>query len=101
MKNIFLQLLFWFGLFFILMGVGEVIKAEDNITDPHPNIVLKNWTTQLLYDTTNACYQGTIRWIVLSIPSLIGKPPTWQSLRVVPVRPAGTGGLCQRHAPGR
>ena len=32
MKNIFLQLVFWFGLFFMLVGVGEVIKAEDNKT---------------------------------------------------------------------
>ena len=58
MKNIFLQLVFWFGLFFILIGVGEVIKAEDNKT--RKKVVLKEWTTQLLYDTTNACYQGTI-----------------------------------------
>ena len=55
MKNIFLQLVFWFGLFFIMIGVGEVIKAEDNKTKDV-------WTTQLLYDTTNACYQGTVRW---------------------------------------
>ena len=28
------------------------------------------WPSQLLYDTINACYQGTIRWVVLSNPSL-------------------------------
>ena len=28
------------------------------------------WSSQLLYDTINACYQGTIRWVVLSNPSL-------------------------------
>ena len=48
------------------------LRAEDNQTK---KIVLKEWTTQLLYDTTNACYQGTIRWIVLSNPSLIGQVP--------------------------
>ena len=58
-----------FGLmFFFVKGV----RAEDNETK---KIVLKEWTTQLLYDTTNACYQGTIRWIVLSNPSLIGQVP--------------------------
>jgi hypothetical protein len=76
MKNIFLQLLFWFGLFFILMGVGEVIKAEDNKT-----VILREWTTQIIYDTTNACYEGTIKWIVLSNPSLIGQMPNYQSQR--------------------
>ena len=79
MKNIFLQLVFWFGLFFILIGVGEVIKAEDNKT--RKKVVLKEWTTQLLYDTTNACYQGTIRWIMITNPALIGQSPGWQSQR--------------------
>ena len=73
MKNIFLQLVFWFGLFFIMIGVGEVIKAEDNKT--RKKIILKEWTTQLLYDTTNACYQGTMKWIVITNPKLIGVQP--------------------------
>ena len=58
-----------FGLmFFFVKGV----RAEDNETK---RVVLKEWTTQLLYDTTNACYQGTVRWIVLTNPSLIGQNP--------------------------
>ena len=81
MKNIFLQLLFWFGLFFILVSVGNVLKAEDTFKDPNPNIVLTEWTTQLIYDTTNACYQGTVKWIMLSHPSLYGIPPGLESAR--------------------
>jgi len=68
MKNIFLQLVFWFGLFFMIVGVGEVLKAEDNKTKDE-------WSTQLLYDTVNACYQGTVRWIMMANPSLIGQAP--------------------------
>ena len=62
-------------LFLIIMLVGgiSVLRAEDNKTK---EIVLKEWTTQLLYDTTNACYQGTVRWIVLTNPSFIGQNPT-------------------------
>ena len=60
--------LMYFLLFFFVKGV----RAEDNETK---KIVLKEWTTQLLYDTTNACYQGTVRWIVLTNPSLIGQNP--------------------------
>ncbi len=56
----------------IIAAFSGVVKAEDNETK---KIVLKEWTTQLLYDTTNACYQGTIRWIVISNPSLIGQVP--------------------------
>ena len=63
----------------ILLVVGiSAARAEDNETK---KVVLKEWTTQLLYDTTNACYEGTIRWILLSHPSLRGQPPNWRSQR--------------------
>jgi len=84
MKNIFIQLVFWFGLFFMLVGVGEVIKAEDNktINDPprtpggFPKILDDDrWASQILYDTIGACYQGTIKWIILTNPSLLGQYP--------------------------
>jgi len=63
----------------ILLVVGiSAARAEDNETK---KIVLKEWTTQLLYDTTNACYEGTIRWVLLTHPSLLGQPPNWRSQR--------------------
>ena len=67
-----------FLLVILLVGVFTV-RAEDNTT--RKKVILKEWTTQLLYDTTNACYQGTIRWIVLTNPNLIGQTPGWQSQR--------------------
>jgi len=39
------------------------------------------WTTQLLFDTVQACYQGTVRWIVLSNPTLLGQIPTLAAQR--------------------
>ena len=42
-----------------------------------PGILEKEkWSTQLLYDTTNACFQGTLKWIVITHPGLIGQAPT-------------------------
>ena len=82
MKNIFLQLVFWFGLFFMLVGVGEVIKAEDNKTIEFddrgwPKILDDDeWRSQLIFDTVQACYQGTIRWVLLSNPSLLNQIPS-------------------------
>ena len=67
-----------FLLVILLVGVFTV-RAEDNTT--RKKVILKEWTVQLLYDTTNACYQGTIRWIVLTNPNLIGQTPGWQSQR--------------------
>ena len=90
MKNISLQLVFWFGLFFMLVGVGEVIKAEDNKTINSPPrtpggfpMILDNdkWSSQILYDTIGACFQGTIKWVVLSNPNLIGQIPSPRAQR--------------------
>jgi len=70
---------FIIGLIFGLMVFFvKGVRAEDNETK---KVVLKEWTTQLLYDTTNACYEGTIRWVLLTHPSLLGQPPNWRSQR--------------------
>ena len=62
----------------VLMFISTSVEGVDNETK---KIVLKEWTTQLLYDTTNACYEGTIRWVLLTHPSLLGQPPNWKSQR--------------------
>ena len=68
-----------FLLILILTGLFAV-RAEDNKT--RKKVILKEWTTQLLYDTTNACYQGTIKWIFLSNPDLRNAPaPGWRAQR--------------------
>ena len=73
---IFLLILIVAGLF--------AVRAEDNktIVDPtrtsggFPKILDKDkWSSQLVYDTIGACYQGTIRWILLTNPSLMGQAP--------------------------
>ena len=63
---------------FLIVFFVKGLRAEDNETK---KVVLKEWTTQLLYDTTNACYEGTIRWVLLTHPSLLGQPPNWRSQR--------------------
>ena len=62
-------------------------RAEDNktieFTDKGwPKILDDNkWTTQLIFDTVQACYQGTIRWVVLSHPTLLNQIPTLAAQR--------------------
>jgi len=62
-------------------------KAEDNktieFTDKGwPKILDDNkWTSQLIFDTVQACYQGTIRWVVLSHPTLLNQIPTLAAQR--------------------
>ena len=64
----FIKIAFLILFFFGAMVMVSQVRGEDNETG-------KEWTTQVLYDTTNACYAGTLRWIIMANPSLIGQPP--------------------------
>jgi hypothetical protein len=73
----------------LIFGVFDA-KAQDNktIEDPprtsggFPKILDEGkWSSQLVYDTIGACYSGTIRWIIMSNPSLAGKPPNFMAQR--------------------
>ena len=73
----------WFAIVLCAIGLMMFLStsakgAEDNKTK---EVVSKEWTTQMLYDTTNVCYQGTVRWIVISNPTLIGQTPNFRSRR--------------------
>ena len=77
-------------IFLILFFLGAMVlisqpRGEDNKTiDEPPRTpggfpkILDNdvWPTQILQDTVGACYQGTVRWVVLTNPSLIGQIPS-------------------------
>jgi len=73
-------------LFLLIMIVAGmfVVKGEDNKTTDEPVFTERGfpkildddkWVSQLVYDTIGACYQGTIRWVILSNPSLLGQLP--------------------------
>ena len=70
----------------ILLVVGIVaVKGEDNKTTDEPVFTERGfpkildddkWVSQLVYDTIGACYQGTIRWVLLSNPALLNQLPS-------------------------
>ena len=70
------QILFWSVIIFVGITLAWTLRLEAKVRKP-----LTEWTTQLVYDTTNACYQGTIRWIVMINPSLAGEPPNLSAQR--------------------
>ena len=67
-------------------GADELNKARNQLkTGEEPQFTERGfpkildddtWTSQLIYDTIGACYQGTIRWVVLSNPSILGQIPS-------------------------
>ena len=69
----------------LMVGFSGLLRAEDNKTIDEPPrtpggypLILDDdtWPTQIIYDTIGACYQGTIKWILISNPPLIGQMPT-------------------------
>ena len=78
------KLVFMMLFFFGMMVMISQVRAEDNKTSDEPARTSggfpkilddDNWSSQVLYDTINACYQGTIRWVIMTNPSLIGQTP--------------------------
>ncbi len=80
----FVAIIFLMLFFFGMMVMVSQVRAEDNKTIDEPKftkggfpIILDDdkWSSQILYDTIGACYQGTIRWVILTNPSLLGQLP--------------------------
>ena len=73
-------------MFVLILSFAGFVKGEN---EPFPRTplgypkILKEdkWPSQSLYDTINACYQGTIRWVVLSQPSLGNQLPSYAAQR--------------------
>ena len=52
------------------------LKNEETIVERHfIKVPDDEWPTQVIYDTTNICYQGTLRWIVMGNPNLANQLP--------------------------
>ena len=79
--TIFTSMIFLILFIFGAMVMVSQVKAEDNKTIEFddrgwPKILDEDeWRSQLVFDTVQACYQGTIRWIVISNPSILGQIP--------------------------
>ena len=66
------------GFMVIFAGIAraEDNKTINNPTSGFPKILDDDkWSSQLVYDTLGACYQGTIKWIIMTNPSLLGQMP--------------------------
>jgi len=66
-------------IFVLILSFGGFVVAE-NVPPRTPGGFPKildddKWSSQILYDTIGACYQGTIRWVVLTHPALGNQVP--------------------------
>ena len=62
------------------------LKNEEQLVHRHfIKVPDDEWPTQVIYDTTNICYQGTLRWIVMGNPNLANQLPPVHIVRAMVV----------------
>ena len=75
----------------VILEASVMTRAQDNTTEGE--IVNRHfikvpddeWPTQVIFDTTQICYAGTIRWIIMGQPSLANQVPPPHVVRTMTV----------------
>ena len=75
------------GLIFGLIVLGMVFfingaKAQDKPLIKVPN---DEWDSQVVFDTVQVCYQGTLNWVAMGNPNLMNTPPPYHVARVMTI----------------
>ena len=75
------------GLIFGLIVLGMVFfingaKAQDKPLIKVPN---DEWPSQVIFDTVQVCYQGTLRWVAMGNSNLVNTPPPYHIARVMTI----------------
>ena len=87
MKKIYI--IFVVVVVFLMLYSSKVIfprehTNEETIVERHfIKVTDDEWPTQVIYDTTNICYQGTLRWIVMGNPNLANQLPPVHIVRTM------------------
>ena len=62
------------------------LKNEEMLLERHfikvPN---DEWPSQVIFDTIQICYQGTLRWVAMGNPNLMNMPPPYHIQRLMTV----------------
>ena len=62
------------------------LKNEEKIVNRHfIKVPDDEWPSQVIFDTIQICYQGTIKWIVMGSPGLLGQVPPYPVARAMTV----------------
>ena len=80
MKKILMMFIIVFSLVFL-----PFIWAQEKTIDDFEKVPDDGWPSQVIYDTTNVCYNGTLRWIALGNPNLMNQPPPYHIARIMTV----------------
>ena len=67
-------------------GADELNKARKQFkNEPFIKVPNDEWPSQVIFDTIHVCYQGTIRWVTMGNPNLLGTTPPYPVQRLMTV----------------
>jgi hypothetical protein len=75
------------GLIFGLIVLGMVFFINGAKAQDKPFIKVPNdeWDSQVIFDTVQVCYQGTLNWVAMGNPNLMNTPPPYHVARVMTI----------------
>ena len=82
MKKILMMFVIVFTFLFIPFIWAEHGTKHISDFDKVPD---DGWPSQVIYDTTNVCYNGTLRWVAMGNPNLLNQPPPYHIARMITV----------------
>jgi hypothetical protein len=68
---------------FLMVFFVKGVRAEDN--KPFIKVPNDEWPSQVIFDTVQVCYQGTLRWVAMGNPNLMNKPPPYHIARIMTI----------------
>ena len=78
MKKIYIMFIIMFSFMTYNIWAEEPISDFDKVSNDE-------WPTQVIFDTVNVCYNGTLRWVAMGNPNLLNQPPPYHVARIMSV----------------
>ena len=76
MKKIYIMFIIIFSFMTYNIWAEEPISDFDKVSNDE-------WPTQVIFDTVNVCYNGTLRWVAMGNPNLLNQPPPYHIARMM------------------
>ena len=72
-------------LFILFLMCVMVLVSQPRAQEEFEKVPDDEWPSQVIFDTVQVCYQGTVRWIALGNPNLMNQPPPYHIARIMTV----------------
>jgi hypothetical protein len=82
-KKVFIAGLIFGLMVFLMVFFVKGVRAEDN--KPFIKVPNDEWPSQVIFDTVQVCYQGTLRWVAMGNPNLMNNPPPYHIARIMTI----------------